>query len=198
MKLGDRMQSIQNPIINTIIIQKSEFICKLIPIQNISDIKKELYQAKLEFPDATHYCYAYICGSEIHVSDDGEPSGTAGMPILNVLQKQNLNYILAIVIRYFGGTKLGAGGLVRAYYNATIEALKKASHITLVPGKLITCSFSYSLEKQMEHLLSNTQIVEKKYLEKIIYKIKITNEEFEKISNQISCFKVEEEILIAK
>lgn len=168
------------------------------PIQSISDIKKELDQVKLEFPNATHYCYAYICGSEIHVSDDGEPSGTAGMPILNVLQKQNLNYILAIVIRYFGGIKLGAGGLVRAYSNATIEALKKTVHTTLVPGKIITCSFSYSVEKQVEYLLSNAQIIEKKYQEKITYKIKIANEELNKITNQIPPFHTEEDLLIAR
>ncbi len=192
------MQSIQNPIVNTIMIQKSKFICKLIPIQNIPEIKKELDQTKLEFPDATHYCYAYICGTEIHVSDNGEPSGTAGMPILNVLQKQNLNYILAIVIRYFGGIKLGAGGLVRAYSNATIEALKNAVYITLVPGKLITCSFPYSDEKQMEYLLSNAQIILKEYQEQITYKIKITNEELEKIISQIPCFRIEKDILMAK
>jgi uncharacterized YigZ family protein len=193
-----RVLSIQNSLINTIIIQKSKFICKLIPIQTITDIKKELNQIKSEFPDATHYCYAYICGSEIHVSDDGEPSGTAGMPILNVLQKQNLNYILAIVIRYFGGIKLGAGGLVRAYSNATIEALKKTVYTTLVPGKLITCSFSYSVEKQVEYLLSNAQIIEKKYQEKITYKIKIANEELNKIANQIPSFLIEEDLLIAR
>lgn len=198
MKSGDRMQSIQNSIINTIVIQKSKFICKLIPIQSIDDIKKELEQTKLEFPDATHYCYAYICGSEIHVSDNGEPSGTAGMPILNVLRKQNLNYILAIVVRYFGGIKLGAGGLVRAYSNATIEALKNAVPITLVSGKLITCSFPYSEEKKMEYLLSNTQIIEKKYQEQITYKIKITDEEFKKITNQIPYFHIEEDILVIK
>ena len=192
------MQSIQNPIVNTIMIQKSKFICKLIPIQNIPEIKKELDQTKLEFPDATHYCYAYICGTEIHVSDNGEPRGTAGMPILNVLQKQNLNYILAIVIRYFGGIKLGAGGLVRAYSNATIEALKNAVYITLVPGKLITCSFPYSDEKQMEYLLSNAQIILKEYQEQITYKIKITNEELEKIISQIPCFRIEKDILMAK
>lgn len=192
------MKSIENSITNMIIIQKSKFICKLVPVHNIEDITQELKQVKIEFPNATHYCYAYICGSTIHVSDDGEPNGTAGMPILNVLQKQNLNYILAIVIRYFGGIKLGAGGLVRAYSNATIEALKKAILKTLVSGKLISCTFPYSEEKQMEYLLSNVQIISKEYQEQITYKIKISNEEFEKIKNQIISYHIEKEILIAE
>lgn len=192
------MQSIQNPIENTIVIQKSKFICKLVPIQNSNEIKKELEQVKTEFAGATHYCYAYICGSEIHVTDDGEPNGTAGMPILNVLQKQNLNYILAIVIRYFGGIKLGAGGLVRAYSNATIEALKKATRTILISGKLITFSFPYSEEKQVEHLLSNAQIIDKKYQEQITYRIKISDEELERIKNQIPAFQIDEDVMIAK
>lgn len=192
------MQSIKNTVLNTIIIQKSKFICKLVSVQNIEEIKQELEQVKKEYQNATHYCYAYICNNHIHASDNREPNGTAGMPILNVLQKQNLNYILAIVIRYFGGIKLGAGGLVRAYSNATVEALKKATFINFVPGKIITCTFSYPEEKQMEHLLSNTQIIEKKYQEQIMYKVKISNEEFEKMKNQLLHFHIEEDILIAK
>lgn len=192
------MQSIEKTITNMIIIQKSKFICKLVPIQSIHDVKQELAQAKVEFEGATHYCYAYICGNDIHVADDGEPSGTAGMPILNVLQKQNLNYILAIVIRYFGGIKLGAGGLVRTYSNATVEALKKATLKTLVSGKFIICHFPYAEEKQMEYLLSNAQIISREYQEQITYKVKISDEEWNKIKNQIASFHIVEEIQIAQ
>jgi len=195
------MNTIAKKVRTTYEVTKSEFIASLCPVSSVEEAKTFFEDIRHEFSDATHHITAYTIGKSGeagHYSDDGEPSGTAGLPVLDVFRKNDITNFACVVTRYFGGIKLGAGGLVRAYSNATIEALKKASHITLVHGKLITCSFSYSLEKQMEHLLSNTQIVEKKYLEKIIYKIKITNEEFEKISNQISCFKVEEEILIAK
>ena len=109
------MFSIENNLDNTIIIKKSKFITKLYKINNINEINNILYNLKKEYKDATHVCYAYILNEIEKCSDDGEPNKTAGLPILNVLKKNQLNYILAVVIRYFGGTLLGSGLLTRTY-----------------------------------------------------------------------------------
>lgn len=185
--LGDTMiKSIECATTHTILIQKSKFICRLIPIQNMEEVKDYLLKIKCEFPNATHYCYAYICDTIKRCSDDGEPSGTAGMPILNVLEKQQLNHILAIVIRYFGGIKLGTGGLVRAYSNAVIETVSHTKMIHLIPGKLISCTFPYSAEKQIEYLLQNSIIIHKNYQEKITYIVKITDEKYQDLETSLS------------
>lgn len=183
MVIGDKMLSIEKEIAHTIIIQKSKFICKLIPVQNKDEIKKHLENVKKEYIGATHYCYAYICGNEKKCSDDGEPSSTAGMPMLNVLEKKELNYILCIVIRYFGGIKLGTGGLVRAYSNSVTETIKNACIISLIGGKEIKLSFSYSNEKQILYLLNNSTIINKEYQENIIYFVHIDNISYQKLKN---------------
>ena len=109
-----------------LIIKKSEFICTLIPCDDENKVTTIINEYKEKYHDASHNCVAYIVGSSLRANDDGEPSGTAGLPMLNVLQKQELTNIIAIVTRYFGGIKLGAGGLTRAYSQAVSEALKEA------------------------------------------------------------------------
>ena len=121
------MKSIKEEVINEIIINKSKFITVLTNINDINKIKEKLEDIKKTYKDATHYCYAYIINNHEKCSDNGEPSGTAGMPILNVLKQNNLTNILCVVIRYFGGIKLGAGGLIRAYSTSASEALNKAN-----------------------------------------------------------------------
>ena len=108
------VRTIKKAIRNEIIIQKSRFITLLYSIQSKDEVLALLQSSKNEYRNATHYCYAYIIDNIAYCSDDGEPSKTAGMPMLNVLQGNHLDHILAITIRYFGGIKLGAGGLVRA------------------------------------------------------------------------------------
>ena len=102
------MFTIKN-IENTITINKSKFITNLISVNNIDEINYNLNIIKNKYKDATHNCYAYIINNNKRFSDDNEPSGTAGLPILDCLEKNNLNYVLCIVTRYFGGIKLGAG-----------------------------------------------------------------------------------------
>ena len=129
------MKTIKENMTNDIIIKNSRFITKLVKVNNIDDIDKALNDLKEEYRGATHYCYAYIIGNIKRFNDDGEPGGTAGMPILNVLEKNNLNNILCVVIRYFGGIKLGAGGLVRAYSNSISNALKNSKFFKLKDEK---------------------------------------------------------------
>ena len=111
---------------NTITIEKSRFICYMKHIESEEEYREYLSQIRKKHYDATHVCSAMICHNIQRSSDDGEPSGTAGAPILNVLQKKGLDETCALVVRYFGGIKLGAGGLIRAYSSAVSECLKKA------------------------------------------------------------------------
>ena len=117
------MYSIKENIENTIEIKKSKFITKLYKVNNINEVNEILKEINEKYSDSTHICYAYILENTEKCSDDGEPSGTAGIPILNILKKKNLVNVLAIVIRYFGGIKLGAGGLTRAYTKACAGVL---------------------------------------------------------------------------
>ena len=103
---------------NEIVINKSRFISLMMPISNDSEVKEILKKLNKEFPKATHYCYAYRVDGKEKSSDDGEPSGTAGRPMLEFLSNNLLDNILIVVIRYFGCIKLGAGGLLRAYVDS--------------------------------------------------------------------------------
>ena len=134
------MYSIKDNIDNTIIIKKSKFITKLYKINGVDEVNGIINDLKNEYKDATHICYAYIFNGMEKCNDDGEPSGTAGLPILNVLKYNNLNYILAVVIRYFGGIKLGVGGLVRAYSNSITDTLKICNIVELIYGLSIEIS----------------------------------------------------------
>lgn len=111
-------------------IKKSRFIARVYPISNRDDVRDRVAEAHRDFPDARHVCWAYQIGrpgsaAEAAMNDDGEPSGTAGKPILNVIQHKDMGDVLVIVIRYFGGIKLGAGGLVRAYAGASESVLSE-------------------------------------------------------------------------
>ena len=179
------MKSIQKKITNEIIINKSKFITILTNINDIDKIKEILENIKKTYKDATHYCFAYIINNHEKCSDNGEPSGTAGMPILNVLKQNNLTNILCVVIRYFGGIKLGAGGLIRAYSSSASEALNKANIVNLVKGYKIIIEFSYNNIKQIDYLLKNIQI-KKDYSNNITYTFNIKEEKLNKIENELS------------
>lgn len=120
------MRKIKDIIENTIIIDKSKFITTLYPVDTVEEANEILAVARKKYYDATHNCYAYVIdnGNIQKCSDDGEPSKTAGFPMLDVLKKNDLTNILAITTRYFGGIKLGAGGLIRAYSSSVSSALK--------------------------------------------------------------------------
>ena len=177
------MYSINKNIDNTIIIKKSKFITKLYKINSIKEVNGIINDLKSEYKDSTHICYAYILNSIEKCVDDGEPSGTAGLPILNVLKHNNLNYILAIVIRYFGGIKLGAGGLVRAYSNSITDTLKLCDIVELIEGLNIEISFNYDDVKYIDNILKHIEIINKKYNDNIIYNTNISKESYENIKD---------------
>ena len=166
-----------------LIIKNSKFITILYKVNNDNDIKEKLTNIKEEYKDATHYCYAYIVDNIKKASDDGEPSGTAGIPILKVLENNNLTNILVIVVRYFGGIKLGANGLIRAYTKCTANAIKENKIIELTKGININISFPYTRQKEIDYLLKDTKINNKTYDNSITYNIDIKEKELDIIIN---------------
>ena len=119
------MKVIKENVFNKLEINKSIFYTDLIKVYNKDEVIIELNKIKEKYKDATHYCYAYIIDDIKKSSDDGEPGGTAGVPIMETLNNKELNYILCVVTRYFGGIKLGAGGLFRAYMDAANKVCDK-------------------------------------------------------------------------
>ncbi len=108
------------------VVKGSRFLAFVTRVREVEGALAELAEVRARHPDATHNCWAYRVGAELRFSDDGEPGGTAGRPMLEVLQKRDLDFVLAVVARYYGGTKLGAGGLVRAYSGGLAKALDEA------------------------------------------------------------------------
>ncbi|MEG2447995.1 MAG: YigZ family protein [Bacilli bacterium] len=162
-------------------IKKSEFISIIYFVKNKEEVNNYLNITKNKYKDATHYCYAYIIDNNIYCSDNGEPAKTAGLPILNIIKKNSLNYTLIIVIRYYGGIKLGTGGLIRAYTSASKNLLKKTELINIIPGILIQITVPYDKQAIIEKIISNKQIKEKTYLKEVTYLIETTKEELTKI-----------------
>lgn len=165
------MKTIVNNVINELIIKKSKFITFLFPIMNEQEAEKKLEELRQEYKHANHYCYAYILDESMRQSDDGEPSGTAGLPMLEVLKKEECNRILAVVVRYFGGIKLGASGLIRAYSKSVKEAIKMAQITHLELGQEFNIFFSYDDLKKVDYQLKNTMILKKEYKDEVIYTI---------------------------
>ncbi len=176
------MKTIGENVSNEIVIKNSSFIALFYKISSV-DIEKFLDEVKELYPKATHYCYAYIYNDIKRFSDDGEPGGTAGMPILNVLEKEELNNTLCVVVRYFGGIKLGAGGLVRAYTKAVTETLKIADFLYLEKGYKVRISFKYNEEKQINYLLKNDNILEKSFNQIITYTALVDEDTIKKLSS---------------
>lgn len=165
------MKSVKNNE-HTIIIKNSKFICYIYQVETIDEINNILENINQKYFDATHRCYAYILDNLKKESDDGEPSGTAGIPMLQVLEKNNLNHVLCIVVRYFGKIKLGAGGLVRAYTKSVTETLKN-NIIDLIPGYKISLTFNYEKLKTIDYILKDIKIINKEFNDKIVYIVNI-------------------------
>lgn len=189
------MISVKEVTTHTIVIKKSEFVCHLIPCSDIEQAKG--FIAQYSDLEATHNCVAYIIGSHERANDDGEPSQTAGMPMLNVLKMQNLTNIIAIVTRYFGGIKLGAGGLTRAYTQSVAEALKHAEIVEKELVDLYKIFIDYSHTRKFEYLLKqqNIKCLSQEYNEQVSYLCYLRNTSFldqiqEITSNQFSYEKI--------
>lgn len=159
-------------------VKKSRFICRIAYAPSRAEAMTLLQQAKCDYPDARHHCWAYLLGPgqqaiSAAFSDDGEPNGTAGKPILNVLNHRGVGDIMVIVIRYFGGIKLGAGGLVRAYSAATQAAIEQISLREVIAKTEIKLNISFAHEAAIRRIIDahHSELTETEYAESILLTI---------------------------
>lgn len=176
------MKTIEN-IENITVINKSKFITNLFFVANIDDVNKYMNLIKNKYKDATHNCYAYIINNLKKCSDDKEPSGTAGKPILECLEKNELNYTLCIITRYFGGIKLGTGGLLRAYTRGVMDSINNTRIYNITNGYNIDIIFNYNLQKDIDNLLKNNIIYNKNFNENIVYNVDVSDEIIDKLKS---------------
>lgn len=168
-----------NPTQIELVENRSRFITYCEAVNNESEFKSFLTRLKLEYPDARHFCYGFRIGPLLSAqrgfSDDGEPSGTAGMPILNVIDHSNYSDLAVIVVRYFGGTKLGTGGLARAYSQATKTVLTACQWNEFETMQTIELVCEFSQEHQVRYLISQLEgeIIELSYAKEVNLKVKV-------------------------
>lgn len=154
--------TIEETALTEYIINKSRFIGHIAHVETVEEAMEFINMVKKEHYTARHNCYAYILGENEEIqkaSDDGEPSGTAGIPILEVIKKHELTNVVIVVTRYFGGIKLGAGGLIRAYSHSAALAIQEAQIIHKCLMQQIPLQFSYDLWNSLENFLKNNDII---------------------------------------
>ncbi|WP_448554303.1 YigZ family protein [Thalassotalea montiporae] len=174
------------------VVNRSRFLCYLFPCTSYHVMKARLTELQQAHPNANHHCYAFVSGAPqdsqtYGFSDDGEPSGTAGRPMLAMLQGSGVGEVAAIVVRYFGGVKLGTGGLQRAYGGAVKEALPvlPTHHKVLTETRVL--SVSYQQVSDIQHLIksTNTQVLEEQYLENIKFVLAIPIDQLKLFEQQL-------------
>ncbi len=164
-------------------IKYSKFISLIYRVYTKEEVKEYLNKTKESYPSATHYCYGYVIDNDIKSSDDNEPSKTAGIPILNQIINNKLNYTLIIVVRYFGGVKLGVGPLTRAYAKVAREVITPNNIITLTKGYDINITFTYNDIKNIDYLLKDSYIINKTFKDNITYNVIISKDILDKLNN---------------
>lgn len=164
-------------------IKYSKFISLIYRVYTKEEVKEYLNKTKESYPSATHYCYGYVIDNDIKSSDDNEPSKTAGIPILNQIINNKLNYTLIIVVRYFGGVKLGVGPLTRAYAKVVREVITPNNIITLTKGYDINITFTYNDIKNIDYLLKDSHIINKTFKDNITYNVIISKDILNKLIN---------------
>lgn len=189
------MKSIINKEVFEITIRNSKFIGIIEPIEGRNDIKNILSEIKNEYKNATHYCYAFTLVNDKGFSDDDEPNKTAGLPILQLIESEDLVNVIVVVVRYFGGIKLGPGGLIRAYSSTTREVINKSNKIDLIDGYEVSISFPYTLEKEVNYILKNIIIKKKLYEQDCTYIIETTKDILDSISNLVTINYIHEKII---
>ena len=143
-----------------IVIEKSRFIATAIHVDSVEEAQEFIASKRKKYFDATHNCYGYLIGDKAKFSDDGEPQGTAGMPIYECIKNSKIDHVCVVVTRYFGGIKLGAGGLVRAYSGSCAEALKTATKVYMTDCTIAEVVVDYSLLKGLRKVLFG-KVIEK-------------------------------------
>ncbi|WP_407432591.1 YigZ family protein [Methanobrevibacter sp.] len=197
------MKTIAKAVESEINVKKSQFICHLFPTKTKKESKEIILKVNEQYSDATHNCTAYIVSDGEGFDDDGEPGGTAGKPMINVLRKNELHNVTAIVTRYFGGIKLGAGGLVRAYSKSVLEAINEAEILEVELYDVYTLVFEYSDIKLVDGEVrnNNLEVTNKDYSDKVTYDVvskdfRDIEKIFEKYSGKITVNFKNKEVLV--
>ncbi|MEV6105230.1 YigZ family protein [Streptomyces sp. NPDC051940] len=157
--MQEQYQTVAGEGVHETEVNRSRFICALAPAATESEAQDFLARIRKEHPTASHHCFAYVIGAGAEVQkagDDGEPGGTAGLPMLQMLLRRDLRYVVAVVTRYFGGTKLGAGGLIRAYGGAVGAALDTLGTVTRQRFRLATVTVDHQRAGKVENDLRAT------------------------------------------
>lgn len=161
-------------------VKKSRFITILTPVFKQDEISNIIDNLKLKYPKANHYCFGFLIGDTANnggYDDDGEPSRTAGLPIFNMLKHYELTNALCVVIRYFGGIKLGAGGLIRAYQNAAKLALDNAFLYNRIDASIYEINFSYEHIGLIDKTLLDLNIINKSFEKEVTYEVVVKKKE---------------------
>lgn len=172
----------------------SKFIGLAFPVSGEEEIKNRLEEVKKQYYDARHHCYAYIIGlkdQSFRANDDGEPNHSAGDPILGQIRSKNLTNCLVIVVRYFGGTKLGVGGLITAYKSAAEDALNQIVIQTIYAQTAIELKFSYDATSDVERALSEFDIVyqDRSFTDECVFKALMKDEDVPVLSGKLELVK---------
>ena len=155
-------------------ISKSKFLTYLAPVMNEDEAKEYLRNIKKMHPKATHHCSAYVVGEIERSNDDGEPASSAGLPMLQVLRGNNLTGVIAVVVRYFGGIKLGVGGLIRAYGSSVTQSIEAAKVLYPEDVYTMTLQFPYEFTNEVELVIARyATIIDREYGEKALYTIEL-------------------------
>lgn len=158
------------------VMEKSKFICSVKGVADETEAKTFIDAVRKKYYDATHNCYAYIADEQSLIqkcSDDGEPQGTAGLPMLNALKARELRKTVAVVTRYFGGVKLGVGGLARAYSGAVAAAIDKAVVAEFSEAEFYTFYLDYSQFKKLPSVLGNAAVINQEFGDKVTVEIAV-------------------------
>lgn len=193
------LKTIKENVQAEIVEKRSKFIANIIYVHTVEEAEEYIKNIRKKYYDAKHHCFAYRImtdnGIVNRASDDGEPTGTAGSPILNIINKNELINVLLVVTRYFGGILLGTGGLTRAYSNSSIEALKKANLVIEERGYEIELQINYNDFEKLNYYCRKNRIniINVKYTQKIICNIEVNKEEKDKLLNNLNelNFKIE-------
>lgn len=178
---------IQNEVIDQFVVNKSEFITYLQRVRSVDEAKAYIDSIKKLHPKATHHCQAFIIDEMNQRSnDDGEPSGTAGIPMLEILRKREMEQVVAVVVRYFGGVLLGAGGLIRAYSKGVNDALNTTDLYEVKLMKKSKLNVAYTYADHIERLLEDYDVLEKDYGIDVSFTYLHTNDDLVPQMNEIT------------
>ena len=189
---------IQGHFENTIVIQKSRFIADLFRVNTSEEVNQILAEIQKKYYDATHHCYAYRLNDPVEIqkaNDDGEPAKTAGAPILDVLEKQEVTNVLLVVTRYFGGTLLGASGLIRAYRSSATEVLKQATFFQTQKRACFRLIASYSSYSTIQKKFNYLTIEKTSFMENVIMEVHCALLDYFKIEKDLAQWKLADVVI---